>query len=86
MELKDKIILRKRSVIETINDELKNLRQVEYSRHRSMGNIIINLLSGLIAYSFFPKKAAVKYATDSSIQIAVIPIRTHVINYCFFVK
>jgi hypothetical protein len=35
LELKDKILLRKRSVIETINDELKNICQVENSKHRS---------------------------------------------------
>lgn len=56
-ELKDKILLRKRSVIETVNDELKNMCQVEHSRHRSFANFITNLISGLIAYSFFPKKA-----------------------------
>ena len=71
MELKDKIMLRKRSVIETINDELKNMCQVEHSRHRSLGNFITNILSGLIAYSFFPKKPAIKYDTDSSSQIAL---------------
>ena len=71
MELKDKIMLRKRSVIETINDELKNMCQVEHSRHRSMGNFITNLLSGLIAYSFFPKKPAIKYDIVSSVQIAL---------------
>jgi hypothetical protein len=54
MELKDKILLRKRSVIETINDELKNMYQIEHSRHRSFGNFITNMLAGLIAYSFFP--------------------------------
>ena len=71
MELKDKIMLRKRSVIETINDELKNMCQIEHSRHRSMGNFITNLLSGLIAYSFFPKKPSIKYDTDSSIQMVL---------------
>jgi hypothetical protein len=55
MELKDKILLRKRSVIETINDELKNICQVEHSRHRSFENFITNLVSGMIAYSFFSK-------------------------------
>lgn len=64
MEMKDKILLRKRSVIETINDELKNMCQIEHSRHRSFGNFISNLLSGLIAYSFFQKKPAIKYETD----------------------
>ena len=52
MEMKDKILWRKRSVIETVNDELKNMCQVEHSRHRSFANFITNLISGLIAYSF----------------------------------
>jgi Transposase DDE domain len=69
MELKDKIMLRKRSVIETINDELKNMCQVEHSRHRSFGNFITNILSGLIAYSFFPKKPSIKYETVETNQI-----------------
>jgi hypothetical protein len=71
MELKDKILLRKRSVIETVNDELKNMCQVEHSRHRSFGNFITNMLSGLIAYSFFPKKPGIKYETSSTTQIAL---------------
>lgn len=69
MEMKDKILLRKRSVIETINDELKNMCQVEHSRHRSFGNFLTNMISGLIAYSFFPKKPAIKYETLKSNQI-----------------
>lgn len=56
MTLSDKILLRKRSVIETVNDELKNMCQIEHSRHRSVGNFLTNLIAGLIAYSFFPKK------------------------------
>ncbi len=71
MELKDKIMLRKRSVIETVNDELKNICQVEHSRHRSFQNFITNLISGLIAYSFFPKKPAIKYQPVQSTQLAV---------------
>jgi hypothetical protein len=71
MELKDKILLRKRSVIETVNDELKNICQVEHSRHRSFENFITNLVSGLIAYSFFPKKPAIKFETVNSNQIVL---------------
>jgi Transposase DDE domain len=71
MELKDKIMLRKRSVIETVNDELKNMCQVEHSRHRSFGNFITNILSGLIAYSFFPKKPSIKYETEQTNQLAL---------------
>ena len=61
MPLIDKIHLRKRSIIETINDQLKNICQVEHSRHRSFDNFISNLISGLIAYSFLPKKPSIKY-------------------------
>lgn len=56
MELKDKLLLRKRAIIETINDELKNLCQIEHTRHRSVNNFIMNILSALVAYCFFPKK------------------------------
>ncbi|MEQ8520988.1 MAG: IS982 family transposase [Vicingaceae bacterium] len=71
MELKDKTLLRKRSVIETVNDELKNICQIEHSRHRSFENFITNLISGLIAYSFFPKKPAIKYEPVETNQLAV---------------
>ena len=45
MSIIDKILLRKRSIIETVNDELKNICQIEHSRHRSFGNFLINILS-----------------------------------------
>ena len=71
MEMKDKILLRKRSVIETVNDELKNICSIEHSRHRSFGNFITNLISALIAYSFFPKKPAIKYETVNQNQLVL---------------
>jgi len=71
MELKDKIYLRKRSIIETINDELKNMCQVEHSRHRSLGNFITNTISALIAYSFFPKKPALKFDVNPTSQLTL---------------
>jgi len=61
MSLSDSILLRKRSIIETINDVLKNTCQIEHSRHRSFGNFITNLVSGLLAYSFLPTKPKIKY-------------------------
>lgn len=71
MELKDKILLRKRSVIETVNDELKNMCQIEHSRHRSFAGFIANTIAALIAYSFFPKKPAIKYDAVHSSQLTV---------------
>jgi hypothetical protein len=72
MELKDKIMLRKRSIIETINDELKNMCQIEHSRHRSVANFLSNLLAGLAAYSFFPKKPAITYNPVHTNQLSMI--------------
>ena len=56
MNLYDKLLLRKRSVIETVNDELKNVCQIEHTRHRSFDNFATNLIAGLIAYNLLPKK------------------------------
>ena len=54
--LQDKLLLRKRSIIETINDQLKNISQIEHTRHRSFYNFMVNLLAGLVAYCHQPKK------------------------------
>jgi hypothetical protein len=56
MEISDKLLLRKRAIIESINDQLKNICQVEHSRHRSPANFLVNLIAGLIAYCHLPKK------------------------------
>lgn len=71
MTMRDKILLRKRSVIETINDQLKNIAQAEHSRHRSFGNFITNLVASLIAYSFQEKKPSIKFETESTTQLAL---------------
>lgn len=64
MEMSDKILLRKRSIIETINDVLKNTCQVEHSRHRCFDNFISNLLAGIATYCFLPKKPTIKFNND----------------------
>lgn len=57
MSIADKILLRKRALIETVNDELKNIAQMEHSRHRSFNNFIANSLSAIAAYCFFLKRS-----------------------------
>jgi hypothetical protein len=52
----DRILLRKRAIVESVIDQLKNISQIEHSRHRSVGNFLVNLLCGLIAYARQPKK------------------------------
>ena len=63
MSVSDKLLLRKRAIIETVNDELKNIAQVEHSRHRSFDNFVVNLLGGIAAYCYFPKKPSIRVQT-----------------------
>jgi hypothetical protein len=56
MHLSDKLLLRKRAIIESIIDQLKNISQIEHSRHRSPINFVVHLIAGLIAYSHQDKK------------------------------
>ena len=60
MRLTDKLLARKRSIIETIIDQLKNISQIEHSRHRSPVNFMVNVLCGLIAYSHQSKKPSLR--------------------------
>lgn len=52
----EKFLLRKRALIETIIDQLKNVCQIEHSRHRSPTHFLVHLLAGLAAYCHLPKK------------------------------
>jgi hypothetical protein len=56
MSLADKLLLRKRAIIETLDDQLKHSCQIEHTRHRSPVNFLVNLVCGLIAYCHSPKK------------------------------
>jgi hypothetical protein len=57
--LHDKLLLRRRAIIETVIDQLKNISQIEHTRHRSGRNFIINIICGLIAYCHQPKKPSI---------------------------
>ena len=59
MSLNDRLLLRKRAVVETVIDQLKNISQIEHSRHRSPVNCFVNILCGLIAYCHQPKKPGI---------------------------
>lgn len=73
LPLMDKLLARKRSIIETINDQLKNISQIVHTRHRSLTNFLANLLSGLLAYTFQEKKPAIRFDThDLTLLPAVI--------------
>lgn len=61
LPLWDKLMLRGRNLIETINDQLKNSNQIEHTRHRSPQNFLTNLLAGLVAYQLQPKKPSLHF-------------------------
>ena len=71
MSVSDKILLRKRAVIESVNDELKNIAQLEHSRHRSFNNFIVNAVAAIAAYCFFPKKPSISVETYSDNQLTI---------------
>ena len=56
LSMKDKIMLRKRVLVETVNDQLKNISQLEHTRYRSVANFFINALAAIAAYIRQPKK------------------------------
>ncbi|MBV8707335.1 MAG: IS982 family transposase [Acidobacteriaceae bacterium] len=58
MPLWDKLLLRQRALIECVNDQLKNISQIEHTRHRSPINGIVNMLAAVAAYTFQPHKPA----------------------------
>jgi hypothetical protein len=72
INLYDKLMLRKRAIIETVNDQLKNISQIEHSRHRSLWNFLGNVAAGLIAYSFREKKPSLNL--DKTLQLQPIAV------------
>lgn len=71
MSVSDKLLLRKRAIIEIVNDELKNIAQVEHSRHRSFENFIVNMLGAIAAYCVFPKKPCIHVQRTLDTQLAL---------------
>jgi len=86
MPLFDKIMTRKRALIEAVNDQLKNISQIEHTRHRSTANFFVNLMAGLVAYTFREKKPSLNIrvkgaATTSGARLLSHLRRTHVIQH-----
>lgn len=71
MLLEDKLLLRKRYIVETIIDQLKNISQIEHTRHRSPANFVINILAGLIAYTHQPKKPSLNLNPNSNLPVVI---------------
>ena len=72
MSLADKLLLCKRALIESVNDQLKNISQIEHTRHRSVGNFMVNRVAGLVAYTYQPKKPSLNLHPDELSQLPVL--------------
>jgi hypothetical protein len=72
VSIEDKMLLRKRALTETVNDQLKNISNIEHSRHRSLWNFLGNLAAGLIAYSWKEKKPSLDLNFKSTVSAIVI--------------
>ena len=71
MSLLGKLLFRKRPIIETVNDELKNIAHVKHSRHKSFNNFIVNQLSAITAYCCFQKKPCINVTRTLDTQLAL---------------
>ncbi len=69
----DAILIRKRAICETIIDQLKNIFQIEHSRHRSQSNFFNNIFSALNAYNFSEKKPSLKFNFTGTKQL-ILPL------------
>jgi len=74
MPIFDKLMLRKRAIIETIYDQLKNISQVEHTRHRSGFNFLVNIVSALIAYTYQEKKPSLNIRLPHSSDLPAVII------------
>jgi hypothetical protein len=70
LPLYDKLLLRKRALIETVNDQLKNISQIEHTRHRSLWNFLGNVAAGLIAYTWHEKKPSLNIRVKEQFLIS----------------
>ena len=71
MSVSDRLLLRKRAIIEIVNDELKNIAQVEHSGHRCSDNFIVNLLGAIAAYCLFTKNPCINVQRTIDTQLTL---------------
>lgn len=64
MPLIDKMLVRKRAIIETINDQLKNISQIAHMQLRRFNDFLMNLVAGQIAYTYRAKKPSLNSSTE----------------------
>jgi len=74
MHIFDKLMIRKRAIIETIHDQLKNISQIEHTRHRSPANFLVNAIAALIAYTHKEKKPSLNIRVNDLAGLPAIAV------------
>jgi hypothetical protein len=72
MRLWDKLLLRQRTLLETMNDQVKNIRQIEHTRHHSVTECMVHLVAGFVAYSYRPTKPSLGLRRDPLVPMPVM--------------
>jgi len=70
LSVSDRLLLRKRAIIESVIDQLKNISQIEHTRHRAYSGFLWNLVAGLIAYCHQPKKPSLNIPWENPLIAA----------------
>jgi len=73
LSLWDRAMLSRRFIIETVNDQLKNISQIEHTRHRSVHGFMLNVIGGLVAYQLKERKRQLNLTSAEFNAIAVFP-------------
>jgi hypothetical protein len=76
MKMEDKILLKKRTIIETVIDLLKSIHNISHTRHRSIANFFNNLIAGLIAYTFREDKPKIKFYQNQKMVLSLENIQS----------
>lgn len=74
LSLWEKLMLRKRALIETVNDQLQNISNIVHSRHRSPINFLVNTIAGIIAYTWQEKKPKLQLENDETSSLSALVI------------
>lgn len=72
MPIFDKIMTRKRAIVESVNDQLKNISNIEHSRRRSVASFFVNLIAGLVAYMLKEKKPSLNIRVKERLALPAL--------------
>ena len=72
LTLEEKILLNKRFLTQTVNGQLKNICNLDHTRHRSPTNFLVNLISGLVAYTQSPKKPPISWKKNERLYLEAV--------------